>query len=291
MTAVLVTGATGTVGSAVADRLRASDIDVRVASRSPVEARNRFGNGIDVVDFDLARPETWGSTLDGIDRLFLLRPPNVGTEAITDFVDAAARTGVEHVVYLSVLGAEKVPFIPHRRIERHLEGVAVTHTFLRAAYFMQNLSEIHRPEIVERDEIFVPAGDGSLGFVDARDIGAVGAMALAEAGHENRAYDLTGSVALDFHEVAAILSEVLDRQISYRDPSIPTFVRRMSERGLPLGLVAFMVLEYTVTRFDVGSRTTSEIDRLLGREPRTMREFAVDYRDQFEPTTPGGAES
>ena len=283
MTTVLVTGGTGNVGSAVVEHLRGEPVTVRLSSRAPDDARKRLDVEAEFVEFDLGRPETWGHTLESVDRLFLLIPPGTGAGPVTEFVDAAVRTGVERIVYLSIIGAEKVPFLPHRRVERHVQSADVSYTFLRAAYFMQNLSGIHRPEIVERDEIFVPAGDGALGFVDARDVGAVAARELAKAGHDDRAYDLTGPAALDFTDVAAIFSDVLARRIVYRDPSIPTFVGRMRDRGIPNGLIALMVAEYTIARFGFASRTTTDVEEVLDRPPRTVREFVEDCREQFEP--------
>jgi uncharacterized protein YbjT (DUF2867 family) len=170
--------------------------------------------------------------------------PAVGVSAVREFVDAADRVGVDRVVYLSILGAEKLPVLPHRRIERHLAATGMATTSLRASWFVQNLSGVHRREIVERDEIFVPAGDGTLSFVDARDVAAVAATALTARGHVGRAYDLTGPVALDFHAVA----DVLDRRITYADPSRVAFARHMYRRGVPTPTVAFMVVEYSVVR-------------------------------------------
>lgn len=288
MTRVLVTGATGRVGSGVVRALADAPVTVRIASRDPDTAREEFAGvpGEDrreYVAFDLSRPETWGFALEGVDRLFLLLPPAGGVDPVREFVDAAVRVGVRHVVYLSILGAEKVPVLPHRRIERHVERVAPAYTFLRAAYFMQNLTDIHRPEVVERDELFVPAGDGALGFVDARDVSRVAAAALTEDGHETRAYDLTGPESLDFHDVAAVFSDVLDRRVSYADPSRRAFARRMLARDVPLGMVLFMLAEYQVTRFGLSGRTTDDVARVLDREPTTLREFVADHREQFAP--------
>jgi len=78
------------------------------------------------------------------------------------------RVGVNHVVYLSTLGAEKNVIIPHHRIEKHIMGTDITYTLLRASFFMQNLLEVHRADIVEHDELFVPAGSGKTSFIDAR---------------------------------------------------------------------------------------------------------------------------
>ena len=280
---VLVTGATGTVGATVLPALE-DEVQVRAATRSPDDPA--IPDAVEPVDFSFARPETWGAALAAVDRLFLLWPPETAVSAVQSFVDAAARSGVEHVTYLSVLGADKVPLLPHRRIERHLRAAPLTGTVLRAAYFAQNLAEMHRPEIVERDEIFVPAGNGELGIVDARDVGAVAARTLLEPqAHRGQAYTLTGPTALSFRRVAAIATAVLDRPIRYADPSALQFARRMYRRGVSAGLIGFMLAEYTVARLGLAARTTGTVERLLGRPPRSVRAFFEDYQDRFRRET------
>lgn len=93
---------------------------------------------------------------------------------------SAARVGVEHVVFLSVLGAEKNPLLSHRRIERRLQSSDLAYTFLRASFSLQNFYEVHRADITERGGSFVPASDGETTFVNARDVAAVGVEALVD---------------------------------------------------------------------------------------------------------------
>ncbi|WP_246391996.1 hypothetical protein [Halosimplex pelagicum] len=153
---------------------------------------------------------------------------------------------------------------------------------------MQNLSEVHGRDIVERDRIFVPAGDGATSFVDARDVGAVAAVVLTENGHANRAYDLTGPAALTYEEVAAVFSDVLDRPITYADPSVVAFVRGMRSRGEPLPFVLLMVGIYTTARLGLADRVTDDVARLLGRPPRDVATFVADYADEFRPAEEAG---
>ncbi|MFC5367826.1 SDR family oxidoreductase [Salinirubrum litoreum] len=148
---VLVTAGTGTVGRHVVAALADEPVDLRVASRDPDRARETLAgdehveidesaldgtapDAVEFVAFDLGRPETYYPTLSGVDRLLLVRPPAVSRveRDLFPFVDAAARMGVAHVVFLSVLGAEKNPLLPHRRVESHLTDLPVDTTFLRA---------------------------------------------------------------------------------------------------------------------------------------------------------------
>jgi uncharacterized protein YbjT (DUF2867 family) len=278
---VLVTGGTGTVGQFVVEALANYDCTTRPLVRQPDDA------GENAVAFDFTKPETWGAAFDGGDSLLVVRPPQIGRVGrdVNPAIDAAIRCGVEHVVVLSVLGAEKNPLLPHRRIERHVESADCTYTFLRASFFMQNFDEVHREDIREHGELFVPAGDGKTSFVDARDIGAVAAAALVEPGHENVAYDLTGPEALDYDQVAAVFSDVLDREITYPRPGALTFVRRLVGRGEPLPFALVQVAVYTTARLGLAGRVTDDVERVLGREARPLEEYVADYRDAFTPAT------
>lgn len=280
---LLVVGATGTIGEPLVKHLLGTETGIRVATRRPQDARELFGGVPEYVQFDLSHPETWGQTLTHVDKMVLLLPSGSGVTAVREFSNAADRVGVDHVVSLSILGAEKLPILPHRRTEKHLAQTGMAYTFLRASLFMQNLSGIHRPEIVKRDEIFVPAGDGVLSFTDARDVAAVAATVLTESGHRSRAYDLTGPAALDFEDVADVFSGVLDRQVGYPAPSRLTFGREMYRRGFSPGFVVFMIVEYSIVRLGFSGRTTDDVETLLGRPPRSVREFVEDYADVFRP--------
>jgi uncharacterized protein YbjT (DUF2867 family) len=278
---VLVTGATGTVGPHVVAALAERDVAIRSGMRDPENVPDAIADAGDAVAFDFAKPETWGEALAGVDALFLMRPPTVDDGDLTAFVDAAARVGVERVAYLSTLGAEKNVFIPHHRIERHVAESGMAFTLLRASFFMQNLAEVHLPDIVERDEIFVPAGRGETSFVDARDVGEAAAVVLTESGHADRAYDVTGPEALDYEAVAAVFADVLGRPITYPEPSLWAFSRRMYRRGHPLGFVALMCGIYTTARLGLAGRVSGDARRLLGRPPRGIRAFVEDYADEF----------
>jgi uncharacterized protein YbjT (DUF2867 family) len=282
MTALtLVTGATGTVGRHVVDELADRPGTVRAGVRDPDSAAETVAEATEVVEFDFERPETWGDALAGVERVFLLRPPVVDTDAVTSFVDALGRVDAKRVAYLSTLGADRNVLVPHHRIEKHLVATDVEHVLLRASFFMQNLLEVHREDVVERDEIFVPAGDGETSFVDARDVAAVAAVVLTEDGHVDRAYDVTGPEALSYADVAAIFTDVLDRRIRYPSPSLPAFARRMWRRGHPLGFVVLTCGIYTTARLGLADRVSDDARRVLDRQPRGMRDFVEDYADQF----------
>jgi uncharacterized protein YbjT (DUF2867 family) len=277
---VLVTGATGNVGSEVVRGLRDLGRPVRAAVRHPEKSDRDPAGLVEYVPFDFARPETHGPALRGVEKMFLVRPPQISNtrKYVNPFLEAARAAGVRHVVLISLLGAEKNPMVPHRRIEDYLRSSGVPFTFLRPNFFMQNLSTVHREDTRERGEVFVPAGRDSTSFIDVRDIAAVAVKTLTEPGHEGRVYPLTGAEAPDYYAVAGAFTEVLGKRVVYPNPAIPRFVRRMLGRGMSPGFVLVMTAIYTTARLGLAGTVTPDSARLLGRAPITMREFLRDYR-------------
>lgn len=276
----VVTGATGNVGSEVVRGLLARGRSIRVAVPRPKEAQRMFGNDPSYTRLVFGDAGTYGNAFRDAQALFLVRPPQI-TNVKRDIIpalEAAKEAGVQHVVFISLQGVERNRVVPHRRVEDYLKTYhGPAWTFLRPSFFMQNLATTHRDDIRDRDEVFVPAGRGRTSFIDVRDVAAVAVKVLDEAGHQGRAYELTGRNTLDYSEVARILSEVAGRDIRYTNPSPWRFWYRMRERGQPAGYVGVMIALYTVCRLGLAAGVTEETERLLGRAPISFRQFAEDY--------------
>jgi uncharacterized protein YbjT (DUF2867 family) len=292
---ILVTGATGNVGGAVVRTLLDAGMPVRALVSSPGSARDQISSRsplLTIVNFDFENPQTFASAFSGGIALFLMRPPAIGNaQTITQAVDAAHQCGVRQVVFLSVQGAEHNPLIPHHAIEKHLQALATSdntmrYTLLRAAFFMQNLSTTHAADIRELSEILVPAGHGRTAFVDARDVGAAAAevlMGRAPTPFASGAYELTGREAFTYDEVAAMLSVECGREIHYRRPSLLRFYRAMRRRGHARGFVAVMMALYSTARLGLAAHLSGDLELLLGRAPRTLRQFIAESVGAFLP--------
>jgi uncharacterized protein YbjT (DUF2867 family) len=284
---ILVTGALGNVGAEVVKLLRQSEQPVHAAGTRPAAIAQRFGGQVKATWLDFGKPESYGAALADVERMFLIRPPAISNvrRYIFPVIDAAKQAGVRQIVFLSLIGVEKNPVVPHHKIEQHILKSGLDYTFVRPSFFMQNLSSTHRDEIKHQNEIFVPAGRGKTSFIDARDIAAVVTLALTEAGHANRIYELTGAEALDYSQVAAMLTDVLGRVIAYRHPGLLQFMRRQHAKGTPLAFAAVMAGIYTTARLGLAARLTSDVRRLLGRAPIGFKQYIEDYQACWQPAT------
>jgi uncharacterized protein YbjT (DUF2867 family) len=275
---ILVTGATGNVGREVVKGLVAAGASVRAAATNPERAKSVLPSGAAVVRFDFTDSSSFHDALEGVERVFLVRPPQMSNaKAFKPFLETARASGVEQIVFLSLLGAEKTRVVPHRGIEDAILGLGLPHVFLRPSFFMQNLSGEHRDDIRSRDRIAVPAGNGKTSFIDARDIAAVGVHSLM-SGETGVAHDLTGSEALTYAQVADLFTEVLGRPIRYTHPNILQFALSERSHGVPWGFIAVMVGIYGVAYFGGAGRVTDDVHRILGRDPITVQQFIQDYR-------------
>lgn len=244
------------------------------------------------VSFDFARPETFDPALTDVSRVLLVRPPALAdvNRYFRPFIEAMQRAGVRQVVFLSLQGVENNAITPHHKIEKLIREAGgptlqLGYTLLRPSFFMQNLSTTHRIEIRDHSEIFVPAGHGRTSFVDVRDLAEVGAQALATGQHLNTALELTGPEALTYTEIAAILTEVLGRTITYRNPSVLRFLwQKVIVEKQKLGFVLVMVALYTVAKLGKAADLTDTLAGLLNREPTPFRRFAEDNKSVWSPT-------
>jgi uncharacterized protein YbjT (DUF2867 family) len=278
--AVLVTGATGTVGRHLVRELLAAGQDVRAGVRDPAGAD--LPPGAVPVRLDLTDPTTAGAALEPVDRLFLLRPPAISDvqTAFGPLVAAARARGMRQVVVLSVMGVN--PLMPHWRMERMVRAAGLPYVALRPAYFAQNLLAAFGEDVRQRSELRLAAGRGRLSFVDARDVAAVAARALTDPDRRGRRSQrplvLTGPQALGFADAAGLLSEELGRTVRYRPESLRERRRELRERGLdPTYIRVQLVIDIT-TRLGLASRVSADVLETLHRPARTLACFVHDHR-------------
>ena len=280
---ILVTGATGKVGSQLVHRLSEARVPFRAIVRSSGKAQTIREAGGEAIVGDLSDEASFAPAVRGVDKLFLLTnsvPEQPAIEA--RLVDAAKAAGVRYVVKLSTAGAD-APDAPeflrlHREAERHIEESGLDWTFLRPNFFMQNYLDF-ASAIRVQGVLASPAGAGRHADVDARDLGDVAARVLTEDRHHGRAYELTGHDSYSFADVARRIATICRAGREVR------FVNQSREEGFR-ALVQAGESEWSARAwvelldwFQQGEGTTNGsaiaigIEEVLDRAPRTLDAF------------------
>ncbi|MFG6193581.1 SDR family oxidoreductase [Nonomuraea sp. JJY05] len=276
---ILITGANGTVSSAVLRSL-AGTADVRVLVRDAAKAPS----GVEVAVGDLDDPATLDRAFRGVDTLWLLtamgpQAPHAGMNAVW----AARKAGVRHVVRMSAIGAAHDAPTRNGRLHAlsdvELAASGLGWTVLRPAFFMQNLFGS-----VNGDTLYGATGEGRLGMIDVRDIGDFAAAVLrASAQHKGSTYTLTGPASVSLRDAAAALGEVYGTPIAYQPVTPDDAQQSMLDAGLSPWIAAVTKEYLTAYSEGWGDYTTPDFEKVMGRPARSFAAFARDHAAQLRP--------
>lgn len=234
---------------------------------------------------DFADVSTFDLALKNIDIVFLLRPPQLADvpKYFAPFTKKLKENGISKIVFLSVQGVENQKFIPHYKLEKLIIDEGLDFAFLRPGYFMQNLTTTLIHEIKSENKIFIPAGKLKFNWVDALDIGLVGAHILNEfETYKNQPYEITGSEFFGFGKVAEIVSELSGKDISYESPTLMKFFREKRKLGILKAMIFVMIMLHYLPRFGKNNpRLTNIVKEITGKEPGTILEFVQREKDKF----------
>jgi len=280
---VLVTGASGTVGSQVVLQLAQAGAQVRAAVHTLAKASRLAHKNVEIVPFDLADAKSVESAMIGADKIYFLSPPTMQNQPDLAFrlIDLAKKAGVKHIVRQSAIGAEIEPGIQLGRwlrgVEKRIESSGVAWTFLRCTFFAQNF--ITYPAV--QGTYYMPFGDGKIGYIDVRDVAAVAVVALNGSGHEGKVYELTGPGLLSVADVAKAISDATGREFKYVDVPPEAARAGMIQHGVPEWYADSLLELYAGARAGYAAKLTDTVEKILGRKPRTFQQFAQDNASRF----------
>ncbi|HEY1920964.1 MAG TPA: SDR family oxidoreductase [Streptosporangiaceae bacterium] len=282
---IVVTGASGAVGSALLGELSASGHPVRAAYRSPARAAQAVAAGQPAVVADFSDPATLAPALDGADAVFLLgaMSPDQAEQEL-NVLSAARAIGVPRVIKLSVWRADEqlTPIARlHRPVEEALESSGLGWTFLRPNFYMQNFSRQLSASIRDDGMFAQPATSAPISFVDIRDVARVAAQVLTTSGHDGKIYNITGPAALTYDQAAAIFAQELDRPVRFIGLSDEQARAGMLQRGLPEFYADALLEVSRVYRQGGVGQVTSTVHDLTGQPPVTFTQFVRDHRSAF----------
>lgn len=280
---ILITGATGNVGSEIIKQLQKEDVHIRAGVRNREKAKNMNWQDVDIVDFNYEKPATFEKAAKGADIVFVVAPPvrNDNDKLIIPFIDSVRKSGVKYIVNLAAMGVEHSDN-PMRRIEQHIERSGIPHTFLRPNWYMQNFATFEADSIINGDSINLPAGDAKTSFFDIRDVASTAVKALMENGHQNRVLVLTGSESLDHYQVADLIGKACGRKIKYNPVSEDDTRNWLKQQGWPEENISGMLGLYAIVRAGYTAPVTNDFKNFMGREPITFEKFTRDYASRWQ---------
>jgi len=278
---ILVTTA-GKVGSETARLLAQREVPVRVLVRDPDKAKALADAGAEIAVGDLAVPASIDEAMAGVTSVVLVSPAVPAQEL--NVVASAARAGVGHVVKATSKATADSPIARRRwqtEIEAGLAASGVPHTLLRSNAYMHNVLAL-APAIAKTSGFGSSAGQGRTGMVDARDVAAVAAgIAASPAPHAGKTYWLTGPALISYYDVAAVLSKLLGRTITYRELTFDQDKDAMIRAGVPGPVAEMNAQAASLTADGDAAWVTDDVPSLLGRPARSFGEFATDYATAF----------
>jgi len=278
----LITGATGEVGSRVVKHLLGRNIRPRVFVRNEDKARSLFGERVDVFAGDLTEPASMRQALSGVETIYLV---NVGPE-ITQRDEMAAvlakQAGVKRLVKLSSLDVEQGLAIGawHEKGEAAIRAAGIPFTFVRPTGFMSNLLAWAR-SIKAEGLVRSSTANGRRPFIHTEDIAAVSVEALVNENYAGHSLPITGPDSLTLGEATATISEAIGRPLTFQAISDEEARERYSRiSGSPEETEAHVAL-WRAIREGRLAKVTDDVERILGRKPRTFRQWAAENANSF----------
>jgi uncharacterized protein YbjT (DUF2867 family) len=273
---IVVTGATGTIGSRAVKLLAERGANVTVVVRDPKKADGLGARSVAVASFD--DPEALRRAFEQADTLVAITPSGAGGfEQAMSLFEAARASGVRKVVRVSALKAD--PEGPtdntrqHGRTEAALRATGLTHVILRPHLFMQNLLG-SLGSILGEGKIYFGCGDGRMGMVDTRDVADCVAAAATSSAFDGETLELTGPKSIDYHEVARAVGRALEREVTF----VPVPPEAAGEAMRAFGAddwTVGVVRDYSAAYArNWGDFTTDEVKRVSGHAPRSIDDFA-----------------
>jgi uncharacterized protein YbjT (DUF2867 family) len=280
----LVIGATGNIGSRVAQRL--VDVGARpsVFVRSAKRARALFGNHVDIHTGDLEKPgSSLATALAGADGIFLVTEGADLEKRDRAVSLAALHAGVRHVVKLSTLdvrtGIGTGPW--HRRGENAVLESGLAYTFIQAAGFMSNA--LGWSESIRRDGVLRSStGRGKIAFIHPDDIAAVAIVALTTRSYDDQALVITGPEALSYEEMAATIGKAIGEPIGFEEISDRQAYTDAVEWAGKGPYVDALVDIWRAVREGRLDTMTDGVSRVTGREPIPFAQWAAENAALFQ---------
>lgn len=261
---ILIVGGKGKTGRRVAERLKARNYAVRIASRSSE------------LPFDWTNRETWAPVLKGIDSVYITYQPDLAVPSAVDdirtFTELAVAAGVQRLVLLSGRGEDEA-HLSEQVVQQVSQQAGIDWTIVRASWFNQNFDESFLLEPILAGEVALPVGDVQEPFIDVDDIADIVTAALTESGHAGQLYEVTGPRLMTFRDAIAEIAAATGRDIHYIDVSLDDYNAAMRGADIPEDYIWLVNYLFTTVLDGRNTSLADGVQRALGRSPRDFSDY------------------
>lgn len=280
---ILVTGATGHLGRLTIEFLlnKVPANQIAALARTPEKAADLAAKGVEIRQGDYHDYASLVAAFKGVDKLLLVSSSDFNDRAGQQInaVNAAKEAGVKHIVYTSVaqnknVASQSVKLITdsHLATDAHLKASGVAYTLLNNTLYADVLPMFVGEKVAETG-VFFPAGNGRVAYATRENMAEAAANVLAGNGHENKEYDITGLEAISYADVAALLSEIFGKTISYTDAPLDVYVGVLKGAGVPDVFVEMLSGFATAIKNNELDVVSSDLESLLGKKPTTVAAY------------------
>lgn len=273
---LLVTGATGQLGSLVVEALlKTVPADqLAVSVRDPKKAEHLTARGVDVRQADFTSPTSLATAFAGIDKLLLISSSDGDRVAQhTAAIEAAKAAGVSFIVYTSAPNAQESSFFlvnDHRATENAIIASGIPYSILRNNWYLENEAGSIKGAAAGAPWLTV-GGSGKVGWALRQDYAEAAANVLTSTGHENKTYELAGKL-ITYDELAAITAEVLGKDVPVQHVDEATYSEAMKAAGVPEPVIPFLVGVQVAIANGSLAVDSNDLEALLGRKATPLRE-------------------
>lgn len=289
MKKVLITGATGQLGTATIDFLLTKNEkdNIIALARNEEKAVLLKAKGVNVKIGDYDDYNSLLQATKGVETMLLISSSEMAkSRAIHHIsaINAAKENGVKHIIYTGFLRTHDDPTSPlwfiakdHVETEEYLKNSGINYTLFENGFYLDMLMDFVGKNILETKTIFVPAGNGKINFVLRNEIAEALANVINSIGHENKSYNIGIEQPVSFEEIAGYITDITGVQINYVSPEPDVYTQTLIKYGAP-EMFARMFSAFAVAfAANTMNVPTTDLTKLLGRKPTSVEQFLNSF--------------
>jgi NAD(P)H dehydrogenase (quinone) len=281
MNKILVTGATGNLGSSVIQKLlnKKSTSQISILTRNEEKRIEFQSKGFNAYLGSYDNIISLENAMEGVDTVLLISSGDQGDrmQEHKNVIDTAKKKGVKHIAYTSRCLNDRSALanklmVEHFDTEDYIIASGLTYTFFRNILYMDTIPQFIGGKIALEKGIFLPAGEGKVSFALRSEMGEAMANVLLEAQIENRIYNFTGDQSYSFYDIAIALTELSNNEVQYTNLEVTAFEGMMKQRNLPEPVIQKIVDFITDIKYNQEANIYNDLEIQLGRKPTHLKE-------------------